>query len=45
MMQAKLGASRAKTPQLGAGARDDALVMRHLVPGWRVDSRRPCLVR
>ncbi|MEU0784031.1 enolase C-terminal domain-like protein [Streptomyces sp. NPDC006173] len=27
------------------GARDDALGMRHLVPGWEFDPKRPCLVR
>jgi len=27
------------------GARDDAVAMRHLVPGWEFDPRRPALVR
>ncbi|MFE2821629.1 enolase C-terminal domain-like protein [Streptomyces sp. NPDC059271] len=27
------------------GARDDAVGMRHLVPGWEFDPKRPCLVR
>nr|WP_168505174.1 enolase C-terminal domain-like protein [Streptomyces sp. S1D4-11]QIY93539.1 glucarate dehydratase [Streptomyces sp. S1D4-11] len=27
------------------GARDDAVGMRYLVPGWEFDSKRPCLVR
>ncbi|WP_158873936.1 glucarate dehydratase [Antarcticirhabdus aurantiaca] len=27
------------------GARDDALAMRFLVPDWRFDNKRPCLVR
>ncbi|GGX45935.1 enolase C-terminal domain-like protein [Streptomyces fructofermentans] len=27
------------------GARDDAAAMRHLVPGWEFDARRPSLVR
>ncbi|WP_313168865.1 glucarate dehydratase [Massilia oculi] len=30
---------------LGLGARDDAAAMQFLVPGWRFDHRRPCLVR
>jgi glucarate dehydratase len=31
--------------QHGLGARDDALAMRYLVPGWTFDPKRPCLVR
>ena len=27
------------------GDRDDALAMQQLLPGWRFDPRRPCLVR
>jgi glucarate dehydratase len=29
----------------GLGARDDAVAMQHLVPGWAFDPKRPCLVR
>jgi glucarate dehydratase len=29
----------------GLGARDDAIAMQHLVPGWSFDPKRPCLVR
>ncbi|UJW29485.1 glucarate dehydratase [Saccharothrix sp. AJ9571] len=29
----------------GLGARDDAVAMRYLVPGWQFDPQRPCLVR
>ncbi|OLF52882.1 glucarate dehydratase [Pseudomonas chlororaphis] len=29
----------------GLGARDDSLAMQFLVPGWRFDNKRPCLVR
>jgi glucarate dehydratase len=29
----------------GLGARDDALAMQFLMPGWRFDSKQPCLVR
>jgi glucarate dehydratase len=29
----------------GLGGRDDATAMRFLVPGWRFDPKRPCLVR
>jgi len=28
-----------------AGARDDAAAMQYLIPGWKFDPRRPCLVR
>lgn len=31
--------------QHGLGARDDALAMQHLIPGWTFDPKRPCLVR
>jgi glucarate dehydratase len=27
------------------GARDDAVAMQYLMPGWRFDAKRPCLVR
>jgi glucarate dehydratase len=29
----------------GLGARDDAIAMQFLVPGWTFDPKRPCLVR
>jgi glucarate dehydratase len=29
----------------GLGARDDATAMQYLLPGWRFDPKRPCLVR
>ncbi|MGO8909417.1 MAG: glucarate dehydratase [Bradyrhizobium sp.] len=29
----------------GLGARDDALAMQFLIPGWSFDDKRPCLVR
>ncbi|HEX2827645.1 MAG TPA: glucarate dehydratase [Burkholderiales bacterium] len=29
----------------GLGARDDALAMQYLIPGWTFDNKRPCLVR
>jgi glucarate dehydratase len=31
--------------QHGLGARDDAVAMQYLIPGWRFDPKRPCLVR
>ena len=30
---------------LGDGARDDAVGMQFLIPGWKFDPKRPCLVR
>ncbi|MBR0780697.1 glucarate dehydratase [Bradyrhizobium iriomotense] len=29
----------------GLGARDDAMAMQDLIPGWTFDDKRPCLVR
>jgi glucarate dehydratase len=29
----------------GLGARDDALAMQYLMPGWKFDNKRPCLMR
>ena len=31
--------------QHGLGARDDAIAMQYLVPNWRFDNKRPCMVR
>ena len=31
--------------KLGQGARDDAMAMQYLIPGWKYDSKRPCFVR
>jgi glucarate dehydratase len=31
--------------QHGLGARDDAVAMQALIPGWSFDPKRPCLVR
>ncbi|MBY0556457.1 MAG: glucarate dehydratase [Burkholderiaceae bacterium] len=30
---------------MGLGARNDAIAMQYLIPGWRFDPKRPCLVR
>jgi glucarate dehydratase len=27
------------------GARDDAIAMQYLIPGWTFDDKRPCPVR
>ena len=29
----------------GLGARDDAVAMQALIPGWRFDPKRPCMTR
>ena len=31
--------------QHGLGARDDAIAMQHLIPGWKFDPKKPCMVR
>ncbi|MDG2957542.1 glucarate dehydratase [Bisgaard Taxon 10/6] len=30
---------------MGLGARDDAVAMQFLIPGWKFDNKKPCLVR
>jgi len=29
----------------GLGSRDDAIAMQYLIPGWKFDHKRPCMVR
>ena len=29
----------------GLGARDDAIAMQHLIPDWKFDNKRPCMLR
>lgn len=29
----------------GLGARDDSIAMQYLIPGWKFDNKKPCLVR
>ena len=31
--------------QHGLGARDDAIAMGQLIPNWKFDNKRPCMVR
>jgi glucarate dehydratase len=31
--------------EYGLGARNDAVAMQYLIPGWKFDNKRPCLVR
>jgi glucarate dehydratase len=42
---AELERAHARYEQHGLGARDDAVAMQYLVPGWTFDRKRPCLVR
>ncbi len=42
----RIAAGRIDVPDRpGLGARDDAVAMQYLVPGWKFDNKRPCLVR
>jgi glucarate dehydratase len=29
----------------GLGARDDAIAMQYLIPNWKFDNKKPCMVR
>ncbi len=42
---AKVEAAHQLYLQHGLGARDDAVAMQYLVPGWTFDPKRPCMVR
>jgi glucarate dehydratase len=42
---AQLDAAHELYNKMGLGARDDAAAMQFLVPGWKFDPKRPCLVR
>jgi glucarate dehydratase len=41
----RLSAANALYQQHGLGARDDAAAMQYLIPGWKFDNKRPCMVR
>ena len=41
----KLELAHQNYKNMGLGARDDAVAMQFLVPGWEFDNKRPCLVR
>ena len=45
IVEAELENAHRLYQQHGLGARDDAIAMQFLVPGWKFDSKRPCLVR
>ena len=40
-----IAAANALYQQHGLGARDDAIAMQALIPNWRFDPKRPCMVR
>ena len=42
---AELEKANALYQQHGLGARDDAMAMQFLLPGWKFDPKKPCLVR
>lgn len=42
---AKVEAAHQLYLQHGLGARDDAMAMQYLMPGWKFDNKRPCMVR
>jgi glucarate dehydratase len=42
---AALERANALYQQHGLGARDDAIAMQYLIPGWTFDAKKPCLVR
>ena len=43
--EGELAKANALYKQHGLGARDDAVGMQSLVPGWKFDPKRPCMVR
>jgi glucarate dehydratase len=43
--EAELAKANALYQQHGLGARDDAMAMQFLIPGWKFDNKRPCMVR
>jgi len=42
---AEVEAAHQRYLSMGLGARNDAAAMQFLIPGWRFDPKRPCLVR
>ncbi len=43
--EAELEKAHQAYKNMGLGARDDAVAMQFLIPGWKFDNKRPCLVR
>ena len=42
---AEVAAAHQLYRSMGLGARDDAVAMQYLVPGWKFNNKQPCLVR
>jgi glucarate dehydratase len=42
---AQIESAHALYKKSGLGSRDDAAAMQCLIPGWKFDPKRPCLVR
>jgi glucarate dehydratase len=42
---AQIESAHALYKKTGLGARDDAAAMQFLIPGWKFDPKRPCMVR
>ena len=42
---AQIEAAHAVYKKMGAGARDDAIAMQFLIPGWTFNPKSPSLVR
>ncbi|SDX52529.1 D-glucarate dehydratase [Collimonas sp. OK242] len=42
---AELEAAHQLYRNMGLGARDDAIAMQYLIPGWKFDNKKPCLLR
>jgi glucarate dehydratase len=42
---AQIESAHRRYKSMGLGARDDAIAMQFLIPGWKFDSKRPALVR
>jgi glucarate dehydratase len=42
---AELDAAHQLYRNMGLGARDDAIAMQYLIPGWKFDNKKPCLLR
>jgi glucarate dehydratase len=43
--EAELEKAHQAYKNMGLGARDDAVAMQFLIPGWTFDNKKPCLVR
>lgn len=42
---AELDAAHQLYRSMGLGARNDAMAMQYLIPGWKYDNKKPCPLR